>query len=381
MANHLNEVFKPETRGRKRAKSFLLHPVGITWLVLLLIVIGTLLVEGGDPKSLARLGTYYSQGDPAGTRGYDGQFVYYIALNPDPESVNVLLDAPAYRYQRILFPVLARVLAFGQPALVPWTLILLGIFSQVTGTWLLTLLLRIRGVSIWYALPYGLWVGFLLAVRLDLPEPLAIGLVLAGFLALERDKHALSWLFFGMAIFAKETTAVFVFAVLLSAFLERRWRDVAGMVLVAVLPFVVFQFWLWQTFGQFGLGSGGDMATPFEIIPFMGLVRIAFFSPVYFVSMLVVFGPAVILPAIWGIWISLRKLATGDRHVVGLSLLANSLIILFLPFSTYREPGGLLRFACGLIPVVILAASKYRQMRVLNYSFLWMVLNIFLLKS
>ncbi len=32
---------------------------------------------------------------------------------------------------------------------------------------------------VWYALIYGLWAGFTLAVRLDLPEPLAFALVAA----------------------------------------------------------------------------------------------------------------------------------------------------------------------------------------------------------
>jgi hypothetical protein len=53
----------------------------------------------------------------------------------------------------------------------------------------------------------------------------------------------------------------------------------------------------------------------------------------------------------------------------------------FLPFSTYRETGGLLRFACGLVLAMVLFAARFRLRKVLNYSLAWMVLNAFLFKG
>jgi hypothetical protein len=66
--------------------------------------------------------------------------------------------------------------------------------------------------------------------------------------------------------------------------------------------------------------------------------------------------------------------------VIVLGLFINALIILFLPYSTFRETGGVLRFACGLVLAVLLFSARYRQKRALNYSVLWIVLNVFLLK-
>ena len=81
-------------------------------LVILLIssaLVGVVIWRlGGDPLALARIGARFSAGDPQGTQGYDGQFVYYIALDPNPAAVAPRLDVPAYRYQRILLPLLAR---------------------------------------------------------------------------------------------------------------------------------------------------------------------------------------------------------------------------------------------------------------------------------
>jgi hypothetical protein len=337
--------------------------------------------HAGDPLALARLGDRYLLGDPQGSEGYDGQFIYYIALQPNPKLVAPQLDVPAYRYQRILLPVLARGLSLGLPELVPWMLALVGILSQAAGTWLVARLLAGWGTNPVYALSYGLWVGFGLAVRLDLPEPLAYALVAGALWAEMRSKSWLSWILFSLALFAKEVTAPFVAAAGLAALAERRWKDVTGLVSIGVLPYMIFQAWLWTVFGSPGIGSGGAMATPFEIIPLMGLWRVGAESMLYLAAILVVFGPSIILPALWGIWATVIKMREKQINVVVLSVLFNSLLIVFLPFSTFRETGGLSRFACGLVLAVILFASRYHFRRALNYSPFWLALNVFLFKT
>jgi hypothetical protein len=57
------------------------------------------------------------------------------------------------------------------------------------------------------------------------------------------------------------------------------------------------------------------------------------------------------------------------------------LMIAFTPFSTFRETGGILRYASGLMLAVLLFAGRYHQRRALNYSLFWVVLNAILLKS
>ena len=357
-----------------------IFPALITGIVLVLVLGWTIAQADGDPLALARLGTRFSQGDPAGTEGYDGQFVYYIARDPNPQTVVDHLDVPAYRYQRILLPLVARALSVGDSRVLPWMLALLGVVSQVAGTWIVARLLAGWRVNPWYALVYGLYAGFLLAVRLDLPEPLAYGLVAAGLLAREKHHSVLSWILYGLALFAREVTLVFVIAQFAMDVLQRRWREVGGMLAVTWLPYGLFQGWLWLNFGQPGLGSGGLMATSFEWIPFMGLFRIGFESLSYLLAMLVVFGPAILLPSIWGFFHAGKSWLTGERNVIVLALVLNALSIAVLPFSTFRETGGLLRFACGLVLAVLLYGGRYHLKRVLNYSPLWLVLNAFLVK-
>jgi hypothetical protein len=357
------------------------RPAFTSLAILLLMVCFVILRADGNPLELARLGTIYSQNDPNGTEGYDGQFVYYIARDPNPQHVQSLLDVPAYRYQRILLPLAANILAAGHDNLIPWVIPLLVLISQFIGTWIVGELLFRWGISPWYAMTYGLWVGFTLSIRLDLPEPVAYALVAGAILAQERKKNLISYILFGLGLFAKEVTILFVAATLLSLLLQKKWSHLVSLLSIAILPYCIFQYWLLQVFGQAGIGSGGAMATSFELIPFMGLFRIFSFSAVYGMAMLIVFVPSLILPSIWGIVASIRKLIDRDTSVVVFALFFNALAIAFLPFSTFREPGGLLRFACGLVLAVLLFAARFAITRVLRYSQLWMILNIFLVKS
>jgi hypothetical protein len=364
----------------KKSSTRLFSPAFVTLLFATSLVAVALLLADGDPLALARLGTRFSQGDPQGSEGYDGQFVYYIARNPDPRTVAAYLDVPAYRYQRILLPLLARTLSLGRVEWIPWVIVMIGLLSLVGGTWMVSELLAGWGVSRWYALVYGLWAGFSLALVVDLPEPLAYGLVAGGVLCLERKRDWPGWCLLGLAVFARETTLLFVVAVLAAYLSQRDLHRTLGLVSVALVPYLVFQVWLWLTFGQPGLASGGAMATPFEIIPYMGLLRIGQESLIYLLAMLVVFGPTVVLPSLWGIWSSARRWLAGEKNLFVASLFINALVIVFTPFSTFRETGGIIRFATGLMLALVLFAGRYQQRRVLNYSLFWVVLNVFLLK-
>ena len=357
------------------------RPAIATLAVMLLMVFLILLKSGGDPLELTRIGTIYSQNDPNGSEGYDGQFVYYIAREPSPLAVRSFLDVPAYRYQRILLPLVTNILSAGNEQLIPWALPAIILIAQFFGTWMVGELLLLWGVSPWYAMTYGLWVGFTLAIRLDLPEPIAYALVAGALLAQERKKTVIGCILLGLSLFAKEVTILFVAAALLSALSQKQWRRLAGLLVISVLPYGLFQLWLLRVFGQLGIGSGGAMATSFEVVPFMGLLRILSFSAIYGLAMLIVFVPSIVLPAIWGIVASIRKLIERDTSVVVFALLLNALAIAFLPFSTFRETGGLLRFACGLVLAVLLFSARYKLVRVLKYSQLWIILNVFLVKS
>jgi hypothetical protein len=337
--------------------------------------------HGWDPVALAEVGGLYERGDIRGSPGYDGQFAYFIALDPAPVQVASSLDVPAYRYQRILYPLLARALAFGQARAIPWTLLAINAVAQFAGTWALAAFLDHVGVWPGYALIYGLWVGLVSGVGLDLNEPLAFALITGGWLARQRGRFTRGALLLGLSLFAKETSILFWGAALLADCVghagRRRWVELA----TGGLAFVGWQFWLWRTFGQFGLGSGGAMATPFEWIPFMGFWRIGTASLAALGLFSLIFGPTVVLPTIWAVAASVGAIWKGDRRPEVWALLLNAGAIVFLPYSTFREPLGLVRFGSGLVLAVVCFGAARGLRRPLNYALFWSVMLVMLLRA
>lgn len=355
-------------------------PVVITLFLCLGFVLITLVKMEGDILQFIVIGTRFSEGDPQGSEGYDGQFGYYIALDPNPQRVRTHLDVPAYRYQRILLPFLARVFSFGDQKAIPYWLVFIPLFGQVLGTAYVAKIIDEMGQKPLLALVNGLNAGSLLAIRVALPEPLAYGCVAVALYAYLKRKYWLTAIWLLMAFLAKEVTVVFGGAILCSLLIRRDWKGSAILLGIGFLPFLLWQVWLWQVFGEMGLGSGGEGATGFEWIPFMGLMRIATYNTVYFAAMLFVFAPLVVLPSIWGVWVSFRDILRGKREGVTLALFFHCLMMYSLPFSTYRETGGILRLSVGFVLVFLLYVVQENHSRLLRYLPLWLVYNVFLFR-
>jgi len=353
----------------------LLTPTSLTLLAHIIYLSLILFRNNLDPLAFAKIG------DTVCT-GYDGQFTYFIARDPfDLQSLIPILDVPAYRYQRILLPMLARALAFGNVSLIAWTIPLINLIAHTLGTYIVEKLLIAQGVSRWYALVYGLWAGLSVSVRTDIAEPLSYGLVAAAYLADSKRRVTWSAVLFGLAVFAKETAALFVIAQIAHTLFNRNRLSFISLLSFSILPFVVWQFILYQLFGSFGVGSGGCMGTPFEIIPFMGVWRIASTGSVVFVIYLLFLVPWIMLPTLWGIVASAREVLKKNFHPYVWAMGVNAAIIPFTPFSTFREPVAIFRFACGLVLATLLFASLVKSRRVLNYSWLWLAMWVFLIKD
>src|SRR5260221_6375108 len=327
----------------------------------------------GKPINLGLLTLYYSGQalefiwpTSAGAARYDGQYTYYIAA--DPLHAAEYLDVPAYRYQRILHPLLAGLLAFGQAPLIPWTMLAINLIALAAGTAALEQLLRAENTSRWYALIYGLFGGVFVAVRVNTSEPLAYGLVLLAILVERRGHVFWQAILFALAALAKETTLFFVVGYLIYYILERRWRDAMRLVLIVGLPFAAWQLVLRAWFGAFGIGSGGALATPFEILPFNGIWRLLPYGLGIFalLGMPVLF--AAFVPTLWGLWRGGRDALRRRWHPYVFLLLANAAIMPFVPFSTYREPLGIARFLVGLVIGVILYAALRWNRQGLNLN-------------
>lgn len=332
-----------------------------------------------NPVALAELGTRFSQADPDGSEGYDGQFSYYIALDPDPSRVSTFLDNAPYRYQRILFPLLARAAALGQTDWIPWTLLILNLAAHALGTYGFTLLLQRYNQPLRYALIYAGWVGLVGPVGLDMPEPLAFALVVFSILNYVEGRSIVSAILMTAAVFTREANLPFMGAMLIAAVVSRN-RSKAFWMAVGLLAFGAFQLWLQSTFGEFGLGTGGAGDSGMEWVPLLGLLRIAEESLPALGIYILILGPTIVLPAIWGLIASLAELRHRSADLEGWLLLANCLVVLFLPYSTFREPLAVVRLATGMVISLTLFSARKNLSRPLNFGMFWMAMLVLLVQ-
>lgn len=347
----------------------------IAWVTLFTIaacvgyVLVALAAEGWDPMRFVLPGSRYTEGDPEGEWGYDGQFSYQIAL--DPLRGWKYTDDPAYRYQRVLYPLLARGLALGQPGLVPYALIVVNVGAIGLCAYTAARLLVRYGARAWYALPCGLYAGLLIALRLDTHEPLSYALILLAlwFHACERNLAGACAL--ALAVFAKETALLAVGAFLAAHVLSQSWKQAGQLLLVNGLPFVAYRFLLYRCFGSMGLASGGAGATGFSLIPFGGLWDIGRDSVGALSVWMLIMGPLVVIPAVAAVILAGKEVWQHRWHPLPLFLLASALLMIVLPRSTYRELSGSMRLSIGLVHALILYGGWRRNRRVLNYSLLW----------
>ena len=358
-----------------------------------LIYLGTIWgLNDFDTKAFVTIGDCYStcqfdlaQGCADGTEnGYDGQYAYYIARDP-AHSVGCM-DVAAYRYQRILLPMLGYVLSFGVTTLIPVVFVVINLAALVISVAILDSLLVEAGVSRWYALSYGLFFGTLVGVRLSTTEPLAYGLFLGALLVRQRrpQNDWLPPLLLLLAVLTKETVAVLVAGFMLYDVLQRRWRAALLMGVIVGVPFAAWQAFLYGWLGSFGTGSGGGGASPFEIIPYYGVWRIytetGSFRVFLLLGALVI--PLAVLPGVWGLWAILRVLwRTRACDLVICLHLANVIVLATVPFSTYREFLGIFRFMPPLILTHLLFTARYYPRRPLLYSTLWCVYLIFVVSG
>jgi hypothetical protein len=198
-----------------------------------------------------------------GSTGYDGQLYYKIA--GDLLAQHTHLDS--YRYQRIVYPALAYLLAFGNIKLIPWSLILINYFAIILGVYFLLLILKNHGANLYLALLWAFNVGYLICIIRDLAEPLLFLFVILAFYFLEKRKFLASSLFLVLAIFTKETILAVILPVLAYFFFKKQFKAA----LIYFLPIIFYSIWQVGLFIRFRSWAFLTTEKSFDW-PFFGLV-------------------------------------------------------------------------------------------------------------
>ena len=311
--------------------------VGVAYGVLLVLLLAT---HAWDPLFFATLGPQWGRHDPTGQKGFDGQFFYAIAV--DPTGAIGFLDPPAYRMARILYPLVARGLAFGQLPLVPWTLMLVNWAAIVLGTEIMHRLLASLGASPWMALAYGAWGGLGLALLRDTAEPLTYLCALLGIWWLERGRTSLACGAFFGAILGGETALLLVGPYLAVVGRGRtgfpRWLPSLGVLGLWVGWLVGVRLWV---------GAPLRLWIP-SLLPLAGFSATRLLDLPFSLIYLVI--PALVV-VVYGVWGLVR--ARGDPRLWAAVL--NGLLVLSLPPETAALLWHSSRVSSGLIVSTLLS--------------------------
>jgi hypothetical protein len=210
--------------------------------------------------------------------GYDGQFFWTQARDPLllHRSTLTQLRSEAFRTQRMAYPALAYVLAAGQEAAIPWTMLVINLLVVLAITVAFATYARQQGWSGWWALAVGVSPGFVLATMRDLSDPLAAASMLGGLLAWRRERRWLATALMTVAVLAREPMTLGVVAVAIDAAfvwwrsrgdpgsLRRAARRVWPVVLVPTLAFVGWQIYIDARFGTNVLASSPGIRPPLQ---------------------------------------------------------------------------------------------------------------------
>jgi hypothetical protein len=382
-------------RMRRTRRSLRSSPLGVAACVLVLYSTWIAYVHYGLHRRMsdfASIGVAFStQSDSSraidadrqyatSLNGYDGQFFLYIAQ--DPHGAKSYIDDPAYRYGRIVYPLLARALALGRSAWAPFMLVAINVLAVALGTFALATLLCRHGRSSWYALIFALYPGTYVAVQRDLSEPLAYALAACAVALFDRGRRrdlAGSAALFALAGLTRETTLVFALVCIgLLAARDRGVRRALPFAAGALLPSLLYREVLLRDW--FG-GPGTPRQQLPTLAPFSGILHYYPWSSGLWREVYAIVLPGVLCLAL-ALWALVQR--RGDVGVWALG--ANALLfVVFLPTAAFQEIYAASRVTLGIVIAFVVAIPALTQLRpsfrwwgavvVLAWMAPWWVLN------
>jgi len=299
--------------------------------------------------------------EPESADGYDGQFYYFIAVDPSHGRDYMHYgtdDQSGIRYARIVYPVLARVVSVGEAGAVPYALIILNLIAICAGTTAVALWLQRHRRSPWFALVYGLWPGLAFAVFRDLAEPVAYAFVALAVLTFDpRSTRRLvgAAALFALALLTRETAIVFpLVGAAALALHDRAWRRAALFAAGALGPMLASRAVLTLSFHVTTLETAGGRKV---LVPFYGMAAWWPWDDVHWLMFWTLDVPLLLVGAI-----ALYQLYARRANLSALSVLVNlALFTIFIPRTVTVDFGGAGRNATPVVLAALFALPSLNR--------------------
>jgi hypothetical protein len=285
--------------------------------------------------------------------GYDGQFYYALATDPahaGDAARGVVIDHPAWRAQRIFYPLVVYAVALGRASFVPAAMVAVNVASLFA----LAFSVR-RRIPRLPALAIMLWPGLLTALTHDTTEILACALLFAAVAAYLDGRFAVFGVLAAMAALTRETSSLLLCGIALAGIADylrgRRgvldWRAARPVLAAggALVPFL-----LWHT--TLALAWGGTTAQ-FPLQANIGWPLAGFATRLYLT-----------VASLFGIHGTSVRVRLMDFYVLAvMALIAASAILMAISaFHAWRRGGRpaalALGWGCMLVLMSLLSASR-----------------------
>lgn len=213
--------------------------------------------------------------------GYDGQFAYFIAFDPlmqrfrdTPARYRDMVDGVVYRFGRVGFSLLTRVVSFSHPLRFPQAMVWLTLAGVCALAWVMSAFAHSQGRSPMYGALVLLIPGFWQSVQNALPESLAATTVAAGAVLLLRRRYEMAALFFAVSLLIRETGLLLVVFSTTALFLRGDRRAACAVAVAAVAPALLWRLYVaWTMYPALGLRGlndyPGDLGLPLRGIATM----------------------------------------------------------------------------------------------------------------
>ncbi|MCH8093187.1 MAG: hypothetical protein IH953_01205 [Chloroflexi bacterium] len=348
----------PRSRTAKRREPILLAlGVFVAYSLMSLLVLST---HDWDPKAFILERPQDIPDTQTWGVGYDGRFAYALALEPVGADEGEVLDKPAYRYMRIVYPIAARILGLGIPELIPWSLLALNILVAGATAWLLADLAGVRAGAVWVVLILLLSLNYLIGIRLDLNEPLATLLSISGLWFHKRRRPALAAAAFALAGLTKEVFLTFPMAVAIYEITRRNFKVAAILLVGSTLPYLAWSAAITQWIGTSPFSY--SLSKP-SLVLFAGIRRLQPIEAQIIVTIWAI-GPAIVA-ALAVAWKSVREWPQRPSLMAWL-ILVNVALLVTLPVESWADPLAILRLALGALVAGLLWLSQVKP-RLLPY--------------
>lgn len=304
-----------------------------------------------EPAEMPQGMFYFEQ-----SRGYDGQFFYFIANDPFIKGdMYKRIDVPAYRYQRILYPLLAHLAANGNVQRIPKMLVRINLYAILLGTLFIILMLMDQKLNPWYALFYPLLSGLLLTLLRDLAGPVTMACTVGGFYFYHHKRYVISMILISAAILSREIMIALIPVLIIDSLFLKKQTKIAVM---STLPLIPFAIWQWYIFFKLHIPSwyGGRRNLGRPLTAMISHLRETVTTPDKTWeerTILVLFVTVTFL----GLTLAIREVVRA-RNVTSLSFLGYSIMPFIMTSTIWIEPWSYCRV---FLPSAVLMLLGFMQ--------------------